>query len=161
MSHCLSSICIHICTGIRPTLLFQTILRSELQGIMTEVITVIVTNVSVILNEEHTKQPISPLLRERHVHVWHFSNEMNGVGSAVILALMRPPEGGGGAAITENWQTGGSVFASCKSDIMIVKCHFLGNKKRNNWCAQLSADGVRGTWEAGNWQMDKDPETCQ
>lgn len=121
----------------------------------------IVTNVSVILNEEHTKQPISPLLRERHVHVWHFSNEMNGVGSAVILALMRPPRGGGGAAITENWQTGGSVFASCKSDIMIVKCHFLGNKKRNNWCAQLSADGVRETWEAGDWQMDKDPETCQ
>lgn len=44
-------------------------LRSDLQGIMSEVISVIVTNVSVIINEEHTKQAVSPLLRERHVHV--------------------------------------------------------------------------------------------
>lgn len=37
-------------------------MRSDLEGIMTEVVTVIVTEVSVIVNEEHGKQPVSPLV---------------------------------------------------------------------------------------------------
>lgn len=156
MSHCLSSIYINVCTGIRPTLLFQTMLRSVLRGIMTEVITVIVTlsQMSVWSLMRNTPNSPSALCWENGMYMCDIS-AMNGVGSAVILALMRL---GGASQRTEyRWQ----FLCKLKVWHYDCQCHFLGNKKRNNWCAQLTAGGVRGTWEAEDWQMDKDPETFQ
>lgn len=81
-------------------------LRSDLQGTMFEVITVLLTLSQMSLWSLMRNTPNSPsaLCWENGMYMCDLS-AMNGVGSAVILALMRlGGKGGESADIRENWR---------------------------------------------------------